>query len=803
MKTLESRYECRFSYADEQIKDFLAVTPSSTLSLEKAIDDLVEQTGLKFQMLDSQIITISPSDNRPEDICGTILNHEGQPLQGAEVRTRNQRIFTGAEGEFRISQLNPKDTLTITYLGYRPLKHPVISISTPECKEYVMEMTTEPLQEIILYNFLTRGITLKGNGSLQVDASQFGILPGLTEADPLQTVQTLPGINSTDETVTNINIRGGSHDQNYITWNGIPMYQSGHFFSYISAFNPDLVKQTTLVKNGTSAAYTGGVSGSIFMDTGTETDSLLSGSAGLNLISANAALNIPLGKKASLKIAGRRSFNDLFRSRAYQNYFNQAFQNTEVVTNSDNIIEASDSFRFFDLGGVLNFTPGSKDHLKTGFMIMDNNFSFLENAFVNNVEQSRRSNSSQRNTGGFLNYQRSWNQNLSTNLSTYHVQYTLEGRNADILQDQLLIQKNDISDTGIKLEGELKAGSEFLLKIGYELNHTRVQNTDTLQGGSISTEVDQEITRHAIYTEVYRDLWRGGSLSPGIRLNYLKQPELFLVEPRMNVIQTLGDFGSINLLAEIKNQVITQEIDLQTDFLGVENRRWFLADEPFRPVLRSRQLSLGYRYKNGPWKFHAEAYLKKVDGINARSQGFTNDFEGVNTQGNYYSEGIDMILNYQSNIVNGWLSYSLSDTQYDFPSLYPEPFPGNFNITHAFTSGLGYTWNRLSASLGMNWRSGLPTTLPVQGNEVTDGEINYEAPNSRTLPYYHRIDASVNYVVKLGRKGDLRLGAAAWNLFDQENEILRYYRFTDINFPQRVSRFGLERTINLFAKFKF
>ncbi|WP_168731296.1 TonB-dependent receptor [Robertkochia marina] len=803
LKTLESRYDCSFSYADDQVAGFEVIPPSSSFTLEKAINNLGQQTGLVFQILDNLIITIAAVKPVPDTLCGTVTDLEKNPLEGAEIRTRYQRTFTDNKGFFRLPRVNQSDTLSISFLGFKTLQIPVSSIDRSGCENYSLEGDINPLQAITLYNFLARGISLRGDGSLQVEASEFGILPGLTEADPLQTVQTLPGINSNDETVTNINIRGGSHDQNYITWNGMPMYQSGHFFSYISAFNPDLVQETNLVKNGTSAAYTGGVSGSILMSTKQATDSIFSGNAGLNLINAHASLNIPLSKKASLKVAGRRSFNDLFRSRAYQNYFNQAFQNTEVITNRENVIEASDSFRFFDLGGVLNYTPGNKDHLQAGFLLMDNSFSFLENAFVDNVEQSRESNSTQQHTGGFFNYQRSWNRGLTTSLNTYHVQYTLEGQNADILQDLLFIQNNNIAETGIKLEGKLAIKPDLLVKGGYELNHTRVQNTDTLQGGAIATEIEQRLTRHALYSEVFWNPWKGGSVRPGIRLNYLKQPDLLLAEPRLNLVQALGNVGSLDLSAEVKSQVITQEVDLQTDFLGVENRRWFLSEEPERPILKSRQLSLGYRYQTGGWKFHTEAYLKAVEGLNARSQGFTNAFEGVNALGKYFSKGVDLIINHQSDAFNGWVSYSLAETTYDFEILYPEYFPSNFNINHAVSSGLSYSWRRLTTSVGMNWRSGLPTTLPVPGNEVVNGAINYEAPNSRVLPYYQRIDASMNYAVKLREHSYVKFGAAVWNLFDQENEINRFYRFTDINFPQRVSRFGLERTVNLFVKIEF
>ena len=81
--------------------------------------------------------------------------------------------------------------------------------------------------------------------------------------DILQKIQAIPGISSINESISNINIRGGSNDQNLLLWDGIKMYHSGHFFGLISAFNPYLTDKVTLTKNGTSSQYNDGVSGTI------------------------------------------------------------------------------------------------------------------------------------------------------------------------------------------------------------------------------------------------------------------------------------------------------------------------------------------------------------------------------------------------------------------------------------------------------------------------------------------------------------------------------------------------------------
>ena len=115
----------------------------------------------------------------------------------------------------------------------------VIKIPTSSSTPFI----TQRLEEVVVTNYLTKGITKLNDGSTIVKPESFGILPGLIEPDILQTIQALPGVLSIDETVSNINIRGGTHDQNLFLWDGIKMYQSGHFFGLISAFNPYTTKQ--------------------------------------------------------------------------------------------------------------------------------------------------------------------------------------------------------------------------------------------------------------------------------------------------------------------------------------------------------------------------------------------------------------------------------------------------------------------------------------------------------------------------------------------------------------------------------
>ena len=138
-------------------------------------------------------------------------------------------------------------------------------------------------------NYITKGINKLNDGSFNINIEDFEILPGLIDADVLRSVQAFPGIMSVSETVSNINIRGGSHDQNLILWDNIKMYQSGHFFGLISMYNPQITQTVSLFKNGTSTQFSDGVSGTIAMYTKNKLNKTLKDSSNRQLRSFSAS----------------------------------------------------------------------------------------------------------------------------------------------------------------------------------------------------------------------------------------------------------------------------------------------------------------------------------------------------------------------------------------------------------------------------------------------------------------------------------------------------------------------------------
>jgi len=110
-----------------------------------------------------------------------------------------------------------------TRLEFEVLDNRFVAIKTESKNENEIENAIEILPEVVISNYLTSGIVKDNTGSIIIKPNAFGILPGLIEPDVLQTIQALPGILSVDETVSNINVRAGTNDQNLLLWDAIKM----------------------------------------------------------------------------------------------------------------------------------------------------------------------------------------------------------------------------------------------------------------------------------------------------------------------------------------------------------------------------------------------------------------------------------------------------------------------------------------------------------------------------------------------------------------------------------------------------
>lgn len=790
LSEIEQQFDCHFSYADKTIESIQILKPKKAFkNLKGALKHLRQNSLLLFTQLDSINIVISEYESEKK-VCGFLYDIETEePIVNAVLGMGTTIVISDENGYFEFLNPGEQSLLSISHLSYKGVQYLVRALNHESCTPLYLVPKVEQITEIIVRNYLTKGIQKTSNGSYEIDYNKFDILPGLIEPDVLQTLQALPGIQSVDESVSDINIRGGSNHENLLLWDGMKMYQSGHFFGLISAFNPYLTRSATLIKNGTNANLSEGVSGTILMNTEGQLTEKIKTEVGLNLINADVFLDMPIGEKSSIQLSGRKSINNLVETPTYKQYFDKVFQNTELLQDSENVIKSDDEFSFFDINVRWLYEITPYDKIRVNFLLFDNNLFFLENAVVSDEEASKESSATQKNLAGGIAYNRIWNDWFSTDLQVYSTKYNLESVNHDLINDQRLLQENEVFEEAIKLDSEYKLTDLISLFNGYHYQETGVTNIQDVDDPLYRKEVKQVIRSHGLSSQLgYISENLNTNFRIGLRFNYLEKFGSFRLEPRASFSHRFLEHFTIQLLGEMKHQTTSQIIDFQEDFLGIENRRWILSNngkydedegEYNIPIVESIQASAGLFYSNKGWLVSAEGYYKIVDGITTKSQGFQNQYQYVNAIGNYRVYGSDFLIRKRLKRFNTWVSYSFTDNQYLFEDIEEKEFPNNLDIRHTVNFATNYSIKNFDVSAGLNWHSGKPTTKPIEGDEIVDGRINYEAANSSRLEDYMRVDVSTQYQFNLSDKVKASAGVSVWNVFNQLNYTNSYYKIVD------------------------
>ena len=797
LEELHLRFECNFSYIDNDIKYIFLEPPSDDLNLKQSIDYLQAKTPLQFTILGNNFITITNKDNS-FSICGYIVDiATNEVVPGCVIQSKSSSTISDDKGYFKLDKVVENEIITFRHLGYDIFTEYAEKYNTRKCETIYLISKTENLTEIILNNYLTNGINKIIDGSININYKNFGTIPGLIETDVLQTIQALSGFQSIDETVSNINIRGGTHDQNLILWDGIKMYQSGHFFGLISALNPRMAKKVSLLKNGTPSNYSDGVSGTVDMKTDERTNDTLNAEAGLNFINVDAYIDVPLNDRSSLQLASRKSFSEYLNTPTYSQYFDRAFQNTDVVTSTNNTNSTDEKFDFYDVSLRLLYDLTDKDQLSVNLLHLNNSLTFTENAFGGGLSASRESTLDQSNRAGGIKYIRNWNSKFKTSLQFYATDYNLEATNFDIINEQISTQGNKVVEAGLNINTSYILNDQIKLKNGYHLIETGITNTDEVNFPAVDISIKEVVRTHALSSEIaYSSVDQNTHVKFGTRFNYIDTFNKFIIEPRLSINHRITDRIMMEVLGEFKNQTTTLLTDFKNNFLGIENRRWTLSNNKDIPILRSKQISVGSNYYYQGLMINTEIYYKRVNGITSQSQGFQNQYEFIKTDGSYNVKGFDFIINNRFDKFNTWISYSLADNNYVFDEFEEDKFSSNYDITHTISVATAYEIKNLKLSAGLNWRTGKPTTRPISGDEIVNNKINYSASNSSNLNAFMRVDASAIYDFTLSKKIKAQAGLSVLNLLDQKNIINSYYIVNDDNLPQEIKEYSLGITPN-------
>ena len=793
---LEKEYEVRISFNSKLVASFYCVSFSTEKSLEQKLIHLEKQTNLSFEKISKRYIVVKEKETtKNHTICGYVLNETTKlPVAFASVTINktSKGIITDATGYFMFNGMFSNQFLKIQFLGYHSKTIPVFTFINQDCQQiYVSENNIE-LEEVLISDYLTQGISKQNNGGINVAPNKLGILPGLIEPDVLLSLQLLPGIQSPNETASGLHIRGGSPDQNLVLFDGIKMYQSGHFFGLISSFNPYVTKKISLYRGGTRAKYGDRIGGVLDINSG-ENIPIFKAGFGVNMTHADAYIKTPLFKdKVGIIFSARRSITDLVETITYKNFSESVFQNTRIldgfIENPTRLSNVVNDFYFkdYNLKIIANITDKDKVTVSNLFNKNQLNYAAENERFRESVIDDI----SIQNKGTRINWQRKessfWQQSIDFHSSEYQLNYQgsriRTRNNSNDNETENFLVKNHVNDVGLNYNIGLNLSDKTTVSGGYQYTDNKVlyvfeNSFNTPSNNLLSTQNTKNITQAFFGEYTYRKD-RRTQVTIGLRVNHFSSAKEWFVEPRFFALRKLSEGFSLKISGEIKNQAVSQIIEFRNNGIGLENDIWAIANNEI-PVLQSTQITGGILYQKNGWNLDLDIYHKKIQGLTLMTDDVvTQALLYVN--GNSTTIGMDFLLKKRFGNYRSWISYTFSNTAYTYKELNNNiPFSGTYDTPHSVVWSHTYSLNNFSFSLGWKLRSGIPYTnaLGIETGNNNRARIVYDKINDQRLPIYQRVDFSSTFKFKFLKtsKTTGKIGFSLMNVFHKKNILDRKY----------------------------
>lgn len=676
------------------------------------------------------------------------------------------------------------------------------------------------LDEVIVTSeYLTSGFNQnKEDGSIVLNPTKMGVLPGLVEPDVMQSLQLLPGISSPTESATNLHIRGGTPDQNLVLWDGIKMYHQGHLFGMISAFNPYITDRVDIYRSGASAKYGNRISGIIDMHSSNDVLNKTSVGLGSNLLNVDAYVKLPIIKdKLGIVVSSRRALTDVFNSITYQKLGNKVFQNTKIeetnqLTQAEELTVLKDQFYFTDFNTKVIWNLNKKNRINVSGLFVRNELDYANQDFEG---ESSNDKLDLKNAGFSIQsshiLSNKINLNTNINYSDYQSENSLiQTNNTD---NESYNRTNNVKEFGVTISSEILFSSNKKLLVGAEFADYKVNYMIDFLDGSENDETTNNALRSTNFFTEYIYNSSKWHIRSGARISRLNKLNKTFFEPRFYADYAIGKHLKFKSSGEIKNQSISQLITFEFNELGLDNNVWALADNEDIPVLNNYQFTTGILYDKNNWKIDIETYYKYTNGLTTSTRGFGSNSTNNNYfSGNSSAYGLDILIKKRINKFRTWLSYSLSKTLFNFKDLQDSNFSGNFDQRHVISFSNTYKINQFQFSLGWHFATGKPFSAPsrigtfTNENNETESILEYDSQNNNRLISYHKLDGSILYDFKIGKKKNTkaRIGISFLNIYNQRNELDKFFNLDSENSEIiEETLVGLQTTPNLVFRVTF
>ena len=807
-------------------------------SEKEAIVSVLSTSNLVWEQTGDQFTILNSTKPFRFGILGRAMDKEsGDPIPYANIFIPELKIgdISRSDGTFSISNISSQAcTLTISYIGYETGK---VHLLFPKDESIFQEIFIEP--KIISSKSIsimgeTREFMDRSNSPGQISFSprHISTLPNLGEVDIFRSLQLLPGIQLGLGGTSGLFIRGGTPDQNLILLDGMPLYQTGHIFGFISGINANSIKDIQVYKGGFPAQYGGRISSVIELTSRNGNSLKPHGGISGNLMSQGISGELPLLSRGSWIFNLRRSTTSNYQTGLYQ-----AIQ--EFVTGDDkfNLIgESADStknqsssyspqFSYQDFSSRFSFIISPKNRITitntTGRDSIRENREFFGFGSLLGRDDDDDSISAQemtewRSVGSILNWSSNWNHEWDTQLTLSNNEYTSSYDSEYSARDQLeemiigtANEKNYLKDKTIKLHNRFNGleNHQFEFGIDETFYENRFYDEKTDVTKSHTTVFEQSGFLHSFYLQtrwIPSEKW---IIKPGIRVTYFSEQEKYYSSPRISIINRI--LPNLTIESSMgKHYQFIHQLDGNYTTRGTQGM-WIISSNQI-PNISSTNHHLGFNLDHGDYSITTEFYYRILNDIFQLQNSYiptaslnrNSDGDFIHN-GNGYSKGIELLLRRKKGRVTGWVSYHRNKTQVEFPELNDgDPFLSDHDVSQEFKSVVMTTIGSWNFTANWVFASGrVFTHLDDIQVDPSDNILISKGKNEQRLDSIHHLDISMSKTWLVSNT-KFHFGLSVYNLYNQNNiSHKRYNPFTSSLSSTNVIMFGITPTLFLQISF--
>lgn len=775
---------------------------------------------------------------------GIVRSADGLAIPGANVTVEgtNQFAATDTEGRYALVNLRPESQLVLvaSVPGFEDARlEVVVPRGTAGSADFVLPLATFSAEVTVRAEMPMLRVS-DGTSQVTLRPEQVASLPSLGEKDLFRALQLLPGVTGTQEASSGLYVRGGTPDQNLVTFDAFTLYHVDHLFGYFSAFNMDAVDQVEFSKTAFKAADGGRLSGVLRLTGKSRGGSQPTGFLNISMLSAGGLLSVPLGSRGSFLIAARRSYQSPLYNRILglvdtgSPMGRRGPGGASPFGGSDPFASTPSSW-FYDLNTKFEFKPTQRDSISVsgydGRDDVDNSRSLDLSgfSFPNFPGQTTTTTSGVptdpvlgiselhgwKNRGYGATWKHQWSPAATSTMSLGLSRYDENRNSSSSLTSKSTgedfsfssgrggsraqTEQNAVKDLTFRIDNAFTVGRAHQLSEGIELTTLDVgYNAQTAAvagigpgGGPTSGLVGllNQSGSGRLFSGYVQDMWNPVArliVTPGVRVTKYNITGNTFVEPRLGVnyqltprLQLKGGYG-------VYNQVVGR---IQYEDLAQGDREfWALADGNHVPVSTSKQAVAGASFETSGFLVDAELYDKRFSGVTLFAPRLT---PGVIPDAGatylYYgsgrAQGIEALVQKKFGNNTGWVSYTQSVVDYLYPVLdtasFPAPYDQNYEVKVADSVKVGKFW-----TFGATWMfgSGRPYT-PAVGIESVKLPFGDFTIDRITYGAKNSGRLPVYHRLDLSTQGDFQLlgtkstlGVTVFNLYNRQNVWYRSYQ---------------------------